>query len=207
MATTKYYVVKPVSTLTFAVVETDSTGVVLKEAQPQNLDQLNYTGLFKFLFLIHKMDAEKLGVVSSQRSKLPSIDLKKGLVIPPEFEKTYPLNQFRAQLKQFLDQWFVLSLESQQKTAVNPSVGTVQWENKNTIKPSVPSYIQHGSDGAKIVQQKESFDERKTIAELIQDLQALNAEVLQCKAGTTTACDQAVNTAAKIQANIQKIAS
>lgn len=204
--TTKYYAVKPVSTLTFAVVETDAAGNVTKDAEPQNLDHLNYDGLYKFLFLVHKLDPVKLGFMSGKTRSLPTIDLTRGPNATPEFKAKHPLMQLRQHLKQFLDDWFRYSLESQQKTAVNPSVDAVYWQNKNSVKPAPPKYVQQGPDGAMVVDQRNAYAERQTIQELIQDIQSLNTQIANCASGTQPAeCQTAANTAQKIQSNIQKL--
>lgn len=207
MATTTYYYLKPVSTLTFALVQTDATGArVINEAVPQNLDQLNYKGLYKFLLLVRKMDPVKLGMVYSDVLALPQIDLAAGMTIPDEFKQQYPLELLRKQLKGFLDRWFRLSIESQQNTNVNPSVDTVLWPNKNVVKPQLPIYIKQGNDGATVVSAEDQYKQRTTIQELIRDIQDLNINIANCGNGTDpSACAKAQNTVAKIEQNIQKL--
>ena len=206
---TKYYYLKPVSTLTFALVQTDVTGTtVIHEATPENLDQLNYNGLYKFLLLVHKMDPLKLGMISSEVRSLPLIDLAAGMTISEDFKKRNSLTSLREKLKTFLDRWFRLSIESQQKTSVNPSVDAVLWPNKNTVTPQLPTYIKQGNEGATIVSFEDDYKQRTTIQELINDVESLKQSIVDCQNNTDpTACGKAQNTAAKIEQNIKKLKS
>lgn len=206
--TTHYFYVKPVSTLTFALVELSGpppSSVIVSESLPMNLDLLSYNGLYRFLFIVQKMDPMSLGQVASIVRGLPNVDLTKGPQPPAEFVAQNPIDTLRRQLKQFLSQWFNLSVEAQQKTAVNPAVGVTPWENKNMIRPQLPDHISQGTNGTRIMSFEEQVKQRKTIAELILDVQALNESVANCTSGDGTACAQATNTVKKIDRNVKSL--
>lgn len=204
--TTQFFYVKPVSAQTFAFVELDGpppTGKVQGQHPAQNIAHLSYNGLYKFLFIVRKMDPKQLGTVKNEWLSLPVIDLTKGPKPPAEFIAQNPEPALRKTLTNFLARWFTMSIEGQQSTKIDPSVGQQYWENVNTVKPKLASFLQQGTTGPRLVTFDEQEKQQKTIADLILDVQALNKSLEDCITNSNpTACAAAKATGETLQNNI-----
>ena len=208
--TTQFYYVKPVSAQTFALVELDGpppNGKVKGQSASQNIEHLSYNGLYRFLFIVRKMDPRQLGQVKNDWELLPSIDLTKGPKPTAEFIAQHPIKEFRRTLTDFLARWFALSIEGQQHTKINPSVGQNYWDNVNTVKPKLASFLQQGTTGPRLMTYEEQEQRQKTIADLILDVQALNKNLEDCITNNNpTACAAAKATGQTLQNNINLVA-